>query len=126
MGFGKRIDGCGGRRAAERDPVLMSGLLTTMGRRVEAELLDISRTGARLRPHRRVSLNESTLLKAGAVTALGQVVWSSGEQCGLTFEEPLSDEELDTIRCLGKRALDTFRNPDDMIAAEIWVSALVR
>lgn len=126
MGFGKRIDGCGGRRAAERDPVLMMGLLTTMGRRVEAELLDISRTGARLRPHRQVELNERTLLKAGSVSTLGEVVWSTGDQCGLTFEEPLSDEELDTIRRLGKNALHTFRNADNMIAAEIWVSALVR
>ena len=47
--FGKRLDGPGGRRVAAREPVLLNAALLTLRASRPVTLVDVSKTGARLR-----------------------------------------------------------------------------
>jgi len=51
--FGKRLDGPGGRRHSARAPVLMSAAMHAVGTSQTVSLVDVSRTGAKLRGHAR-------------------------------------------------------------------------
>lgn len=96
--FGKRIDGPGGRRRAQREPVLLAAAAHSLEESRSVLIEDVGPTGARLRsPQFRPAANQ-LLIRAGATEVLASVVWSRGDECGILFDEPLDTETLASLK----------------------------
>ena len=91
--FGKRLDGPGGRRSAPRAAVLLSAAMHAVGSSQPATLLDVSKTGARLRTRAPLHEGLHVWIKIPPADAFGTVMWIDGELCGVEFDEPFTDEE---------------------------------
>lgn len=78
----------------------MIAVLATGAAHHSAELIDLSRTGARLKgttfPEKGVDL----IFHAGKVRARGKVIWVDGDQCGVAFDTPIAAAEVNRIRVL--------------------------
>ena len=124
--FGKRLDGPGGRRAAEREPVLLSAALLSMGCSRPIMLSDVSSTGAQLRIHDPMHCGQEVWIKVPPVEIFGEVIWAEDDRCGIIFDEPLSDDELGLLQALG--SLTAVRNllPEELLAMEDWGSGFAR
>ena len=125
VGFGRRKDGPGGRRSAGRKPAFKAAAILTLGRSQIGYLLDVSATGARLDGGGDLSIGQDILLRVGAVETLAQVVWSGPDQCGIRFDVPLSDEELEPLTRVPQGALFARLSPEEKLGAEDWQNGLV-
>ena len=92
--FGKRMDGLVGRRASQRQPVSIAVSMFTVDQSRVVILDDLSLTGAKISGHTLPADGQDVSLKLGQLDAFGRVVWSKGRQCGVTFDEPLAEEQL--------------------------------
>jgi hypothetical protein len=124
--FGKRVDGVGGRRSEERQPVLIYGSITTLWSSQSVVLLNVSQTGAKLRGCGALRKGQDVLIRAGLIDALADVVWSCSDLCGITFEEPLSEREVQRLRHEGKLITVTKLTPEERLSAADWVSGFAR
>ena len=90
-----------GQLRAERVSVSMPASLVTMNAYQFPELADISRSGAKLRGSPLPPRGTTVLLRAGPLEVLGRIVWVKGEECGLRFEEIVSQATLKHIQLNG-------------------------
>lgn len=118
--FGKRLDGPGGRRRAPRQPVLLSAAMLTTGCSRPVTLLDISRTGARLRVTMRMRLGQEVWLKLLATAIFGKVRWIGPDCCGLVFDQPLTEAELALVKERGRFVLVNGLAPEEQMAIADW------
>lgn len=90
-----RPDRFGNRRRYRRLEAGQSLILISVASRIDGELQDLSQTGARVSlravPPRR---GRDVLLRWGAQEIFGQVVWTSGNDVGVSFHKPITPEEL--------------------------------
>ncbi|HEV2043222.1 MAG TPA: PilZ domain-containing protein, partial [Sphingomicrobium sp.] len=100
--FGKRLDGPGGRRAAQREPVLLNAALLTVRTSRPVTVVDVSKSGARLRVREPLFRGQQIWLKINPSDLFGTVVWVDGEECGVLFDEPLADAEVASLQTRGK------------------------
>jgi len=122
MTFGKRIGG--GRRADGRISAPLMAILTTRAKRHVAELIDISATGARLRGNDLPAHGDEVLLAVDRVQAFSVVCWHDADDCGLQFDEPLSQDALVDVR---REVAEATGIPVGMRAAlDDWVSGTAR
>lgn len=88
-------DRFGNRRRYQRVEAGQRLILISVASRIDGELRDLSQTGARISlrtaPPRR---GRDVLLRWGSQEIFGQVVWSSGNEAGVSFHKPISPEEL--------------------------------
>lgn len=124
--FGKRIDGPAGRRQNPREDLALEALVETVGARHCAAMLDLSETGARLSGHDLPAPGNEALLRVAGAALFGEVVWSSGDECGVRFDEPPTARELHTLRREGCAGQARRLNPDERRAAEDWQHGLAR
>jgi hypothetical protein len=124
--FGKRLDGPGGRRTAPREPVLLTAALMSVGCSRPAILVDLSKTGTHVQLHETLGVGQQVWLKSAPVEVFGTVVWSSDGECGIAFDEPLEEEELELLRSKGAWTLRAGYSPDERLAGEDWNSGVVR
>lgn len=96
--FGKRIDGPGGRRRAERELVLLAAAAHSLEDSRSVLIEDVGPTGARLRSPRFRPGGKQLLIRAGATEVLASVVWSRGDECGILFDEPLDKDTLELLK----------------------------
>lgn len=82
-----------GRRIATRSRIDLAGRYVCVAANVRVQVEDISSTGACMRLMRPQTLTEGTLGWLG-FTHFGRVVWNDGFRCGLSFDEPVSQECL--------------------------------
>src|SRR5687768_2687530 len=101
MTFGKRSDGPGGRRAAPRTSVLMSAAMHAVGASQTVSLLDVSKTGAKLRTRVPLGLDQHVWIKLEPSDVFGTVIWAEGEECGIHFDTPMTDEEAANLQKRG-------------------------
>ena len=96
MSFGKSKGG--GRRFAQREaaPVLVS--FTTLRGNCSAVLVDVSRTGARLRGETLPAEGDELILTMDRLRTFATVAWTGGGECGLSFDLPLPPEEIHRIK----------------------------
>jgi uncharacterized protein involved in propanediol utilization len=118
--FGKRVDGPSGRRAAPRDQVLLPAAVTTLRFAKTVDLTNVSTTGAKLRAIELPDEGQELLLKMGQVEAFGVVVWKSGDLCGIAFDQPLTDAEVQHVGQEGRLSRMTHLTPDERLAYESW------
>ena len=60
-------------------------------RTISVDLLDISKTGARLRATDLPADGQELIALLGGLEAIATVIWHEAEQCGIQFDTPLSD-----------------------------------
>lgn len=94
--FGKSVGG--GRREDKREPSPLSVLLTGLAKSHDAELVDISATGARVRGLSLPHVGEELNLAAGRVKTFCTVRWRRDDECGVQFYEPLLQAEVIGVR----------------------------
>ena len=112
----------GGRRSAVRQAAPLMAVFTTVTQSHTAALVDVSRTGARLRGDRLPAKGEDMLLSIDSVRAFGSVAWSRGDQCGVAFDEPLGADELRLLRAKIAPGLP----PEVKAALDDWTLGLAR
>jgi hypothetical protein len=96
--FGKRIDGPSGQRRATRDafPLLASAITTTDA--MSVVLMDVSHSGAKLQGRLLPAIGKEIVVHLGPFQAFAKVIWSDRSQCGVSFDVPLGDTEVSTLR----------------------------
>jgi hypothetical protein len=90
------------RRAARRSRATCGASLRTLSGEVFGQLWDLSQTGARISIASAPERGESALLKWGTEQVMCRVVWTEGDMCGLSFENPIDPTVVsETARLLG-------------------------
>lgn len=124
MPFGRRAGG--GRRKAPREPVQVQAIVATVTWSTPLVLLDISKTGARLRGSDLPRLLEEVMVGAGRVRAFGTVVWREGDECGVAFDNPVDGLCVYDLRRETTFVSVTARSLEEKLAAEDWLSGMAR
>ncbi len=122
--FGKKCGG--GRRAAARESLPLPAVVSTIGNSVVAELVKLSSTGARLKGAHLPSPGAALSLRLDCVHVFGTIAWKTGEECGVAFDMPLSNLELNRLRREVKVASLVWRSVDERLAARDWWSGVAR
>ena len=91
-----------GRRAVPRTEAPLVAILSTDSIQHHAVLVDLSRTGARLKGQSFPKEGEELTFQAEKVLAAGAVVWLDGDQCGVEFDRPIAAAEVNRVRALAK------------------------
>ena len=118
--FGKRLDGPGGRRRAERKPILMAAAIHTAGGSRTVSLLDVSTAGARLRTQPPLAAGQEVWLKIPPSDVFAKVQWVDDDLCGIVFDEPLPAAEAARLQSAGKVVLMPGLTSDEQLALEDW------
>ena len=118
--FGKRMDGPGGRRRAERAPVLMAAAMHTVGASRTVNIVDVSSTGARLRTRLPLKAGQQIWLKIPPNDVFGRVRWVEDDMCGIAFDEPLGRAEAARLQARGKVVLMPRLSLEEQLAIEDW------
>lgn len=110
-----------GRRARSRLRVRLPVRVSTRTQTRSGILADLSLTGARILSDVELKLGAELLLEWGKFEAFGEVVWSRGQYCGISFFEMISDATLIATRNLDDAA--HLPGDRDLLrqAAKSWV-----
>lgn len=110
-----------GRRGRSRLRVRLPGKLQTRTGTSRVILIDLSTTGARIASDNLPKVGTEAMLHWDRYEAFGEVVWAGGVQFGLSFDDPISEEDVLATRELD----DVARLPQDeellRRAAREWV-----
>ena len=90
------------------------------------QLLDVSRTGAKLEGRDLPLVGKDVILRCGDVDSFGTVAWAEGPRCGITFDEQISLSELIHLRDLGFAVAQANLTPEEMEAASDWKNGIAR
>ena len=124
--FGKRLDGPGGRRRAERAPVLMAAAMHTVGASRTVSIVDVSSTGARLRTRMPLQPGQEVWLKIPPNDVFGRVRWVAEDLCGIAFDEPLGGPEAARLQARGKVVIMPRLSLEEQLAIEDWKEGMAR
>jgi hypothetical protein len=95
--FGRRKDGIFGHRTAPREAVSLEVSLFTVDQSKVVILADISTTGAKVQGHTLPQEGQQVCLRLSREELFGRVVWTRSTECGITFDEPLQDDRLQSL-----------------------------
>lgn len=126
MVFGKRIDIPIGGRKAVREELVIRASIMTMADRINVDLLDISKTGARLRGQGLPPRGQEVLALFGRLEAFATVVWVKADQCGLQFDIPLSEKAVAIVESERVPVSMAGLDADTVLAASDWQNGLAR
>ena len=126
VGFGKRMDGPGGRRAAARKPAFRATGIMTVDRSQVGYLLDVSATGAKLDGGGDLMIGQDIWLKTGTIDVLAHVVWSGRNICGVHFDTPLTDDEMKQVSQVPQGAMFARLSLEEKLGAADWMNGLIR
>jgi hypothetical protein len=87
-----------------RQDVVLAGTARSLKASRPVVVVDVSPTGAKLQGRDFSSLDREVLISLGGVDLFAQVAWTTLRECGVTFEEPLSEEMIDHIKREGRWA----------------------
>lgn len=104
-----------------REPVALAAAILTLERSYSAAVIDVSATGAKLSACGDVAVGQDLWVKVGIIDTLATVAWERAGLCGVTFESPLEDEDLDHLRREAKNTLVTWLTPEERIEAASWL-----
>jgi hypothetical protein len=126
MSFGKRADYPGGRRRFAREELVLGAAVMSPTRAQTAALMDVSSIGAKLHLPSLPETGKDVLIRIGEFEAFGTVVWSERGVCGVHFDEPVSDEQVDVLK--RERGITTLTHisADDELSAQEWANGLLR
>lgn len=124
--FGNRIDKPGGGRRSVRDEMMIRASVMTTTDSTNVDLIDLSKSGAKLRGKDLPATGQEVLLLLGRLEAFGSIVWRDANQCGVNFDVQLSDQAVAII--LAERGSSSLRGLDaeQRLAANEWFSGMAR
>jgi hypothetical protein len=73
-------------------------VITTVTNSLAVELTEISCTGAQLRGQFLPREKAELLISIGGLKAFGTVAWSRGDECGISFDFAISEEDLRDVQ----------------------------
>lgn len=97
-----------GDRSAPRAKAGLVAVLSNGSDKYSSILLDISRTGVRLRGPRLPLEGEDVLLLTEHVRVWGQVVRLDGDVCAVEFDNPIAPEEVKQLESFSSAPPDQF------------------
>jgi len=124
--FGKRIDRPGGSRRAVRHDIMLPTAMMTMTDTLNVDLLDLSKSGAKLRGSENPALGQEVLLLVGGLEAFASVIWRDADECGIHFDRPLSETVLAIVEEERRQVSRLGPGPDAMLVAGDWMNGLAR
>ena len=77
--------------------MILSARLSTVTHDYSVRIRDLSSGGARVEGEELPMAGTDVMLKRGGADTFGAVVWVSGNQAGIEFEEALDDDALDAF-----------------------------
>jgi hypothetical protein len=114
----------GGRRSDKREAAPLAALLTTRSKVHKGVLIDISATGARIRSGDLPSCDDEGYLQVEGVKTFASVRWRNEHECGVQFDEPLTQAEVIGLR---REVLSAAGLTTEMKAAlDDWVLGIAR
>ena len=116
-GFRERIVG---RRANARLRLHVPAELVLTDGNARCLLDDISRTGAHVTVPRTVFRGSDAVLRCGGLECFGEIVWVSGNHCGLLFDRPLAQEMVLAMRSASRLLAEAEADARQRAARE-WV-----
>jgi hypothetical protein len=112
-----------GRRGAARLRLSIPARLVAVYETLPCDLLDLSRSGARVALEQPVATGEAGFLKFLNQELFATVVWAGQGGNGLEFEQPLSDEQVLEIRASAEHIdAEEYRGLRDEVRA--WVAGI--
>ena len=120
--FGQRAGG--GRRSAARVATPAPAIVTTLSKTSCAAVVDLSRTGVRLRCNELSDIGKEVQLRIDVLSAFGTVVWSERDECGINFDVPLPECHVASLRW--RTGLAGKLTVDEQMAMEQWATAASR
>ncbi|MBT0670866.1 PilZ domain-containing protein [Novosphingobium profundi] len=116
----------GGRRRHSRLRVRLPARMESRCSDHQVILSDIALWGARVLTDATLARGTEVVLAWSTFEAFGEVVWCSQQQCGISFVEPITAQDLLTTRAIN----DAARLPDErtlirQIASQ-WVQGIRR
>jgi hypothetical protein len=120
--FGKCTGG--GRRDKKREAAPLIAFLTTRSQTYNTVLIDVSASGARVRSDDLPEVGSELVMSVEKVKTFGTVRWHSSTDCGVEFDQPLSQMEVFSLR---RAVADGMGIPPEMKAAlDDWVLGVAR
>ena len=89
-----------GRRSMPRTQAPSGALLSMSAGDYPATIIDISRTGARLRSEFLPNVGQQLSFSADDVHAVAEVVWCGAGNCAIEFDTPIAVSEVHKLRGL--------------------------
>jgi len=86
------------RRSVPRTEAALIAVLSTSAADHPAELIDVSRTGARLTGKLLPGVGEEVTFTAESVTVAASVVWCMSDACAVEFDTPIAASEVQRLR----------------------------
>src|SRR5688572_8767748 len=114
----------GGRRSATRVKAPLIAVLTTLTDSHAAVLVDISRSGVRLRGDDLPPTGQELIVSIESVRSFGSVAWKHDGECGIAFDGPLPPGDVQLIR--QKAAKGAGFAPELRAAFDDWTLGLAR
>ncbi len=99
--FGKAVGG-GRRKAARRGSGLLISTISTLESDYRVGLVNLSEAGAQLTAPELPEEGEEIILWSDGIEAPGRIAWKKGAQCGITFDSPMSSNDVDRLRKLAE------------------------
>ena len=91
-----------GRRSVPRAQAPLIAVLSMPTGEHRVELLDISRTGARLRGDFLPDFSQSVVFRAEKVQVAAEVAWREAGSCAIEFDTPIAASEVQRLQYLGR------------------------
>jgi len=115
-----------GRRDEPRAYLLLPASVEALSGRNSVNLLDVSRTGARIEGAALPEAGKDVVLRCGEIDTLGTVAWNRGGQCGVHFDEPISRTNLIALRSAAMAVERSGMTPEEMQARADWSNGVAR
>ena len=115
-----------GRREHPRAYLVLPAFAEALSGHLHIVVLDVSRTGARLESDRLPAVGKEIILRCGGIDTFGTIVWAASGRCGMQFDEPISVQDLKTLRGLYAAIQRSPLTPEERQAAADWASGLAR
>lgn len=115
-----------GRRSEPRAYLVLPAATVALSGNRHVALLDVSRTGARLKGAGLPETGKEIVLKCGGIEAFGTVAWAAADRRGIHFDEPIGGRDLVALRALAAAAGESEMTLEESQAEADWSSGLAR
>jgi hypothetical protein len=86
------------RRRHVRHPVMLAGSAMAVTRSRSVMIADVSELGARLGGRDLPSPGDELLMVVGSTDRMANVMWRSGDQCGVALDQPLAPDNIERMK----------------------------
>jgi hypothetical protein len=87
--------------------------------------MDVSANGAKLDGGGDLSVGQDIWLKLGKMDIFATVVWTRANCCGVHFDAPLHDIDVQQLSQMPQGAMYAKLTPDEKLGAENWLNGLI-